>query len=172
MPDKTAKLTVDGRTIELPVITGTEGEKAIDISRLRQETGCITMDNGYGNTGSCESAITFIDGEKGILRYRGYPIEELAASAVAGDGRRHLAAVPDVGFAGAVRIGCSDETPLRIVTALFPREQVPGRVARVQARLAALGAPEDGVDGLDLVRADVCEAVGKRDGAAYRGDPE
>ncbi|MFH1706641.1 MAG: citrate synthase [Planctomycetota bacterium] len=79
MSNKTAKLTVDGTTIELPVITGTEGEKAIDISRLRQETGCITMDNGYGNTGSCNSAITFIDGEKGILRYRGYPIEELAA---------------------------------------------------------------------------------------------
>ena len=79
MPSKTATLTMDGRSIELPVIVGTEGEKAIDISRLRQDTGCITLDNGYGNTGACESAITFIDGEKGILRYRGYPIEDLAA---------------------------------------------------------------------------------------------
>ncbi|MDX2420598.1 MAG: hypothetical protein QNL45_05960, partial [Nitrospirota bacterium] len=61
----------DGQTIELPVITGTENEKAIDISKLRSQTGHITMDPGYGNTGSCQSEITFLDGEKGILRYRG-----------------------------------------------------------------------------------------------------
>ena len=73
-----AQLTVDGRTIELPVIEGSEGEKAIDISRLRSESGLITFDPGFANSGSCRSAITFIDGEKGILRYRGYPIEELA----------------------------------------------------------------------------------------------
>ncbi len=77
MPDK-AKITLDGKTYEYPVIVGTEGEKAIDISALRAETGYITLDNGYGNTGSCQSAITFIDGDKGILRYRGIPIEELA----------------------------------------------------------------------------------------------
>jgi citrate synthase len=71
----------DGQTIELPVITGTENEKAIDISKLRPQTGHITMDPGYGNTGSCESTITFLDGEKGILRYRGIPIEQLAAKA-------------------------------------------------------------------------------------------
>ncbi len=74
----TAKLSVDGKTIELPIISGTEGEKAIDISSLRGETGYITMDPGYVNTGSCESDICFIDGEKGILRYRGIDIEELA----------------------------------------------------------------------------------------------
>lgn len=68
----------DGQTIELPVMTGTEGEKAVDISKLRPQTGHITMDPGYGNTGSCESKITFLDGEKGILRYRGIPIEQLA----------------------------------------------------------------------------------------------
>ncbi len=75
---ETAKLLVDGKEFELPVLRGTEGEKAIDISTLRKVTGYVTLDKGYENTGSCKSAITFIDGEKGILRYRGYPIEELA----------------------------------------------------------------------------------------------
>jgi citrate synthase len=72
------ELAYGGRSTRLPVVRGTEDETAIDISRLRSDTGLITLDNGYGNTGSCQSAITFIDGEKGILRYRGYPIEELA----------------------------------------------------------------------------------------------
>jgi len=76
---ETATLIVKGKEYELPVITGSEGEVAIDITKLRSATGAITMDSGYGNTGSCESAIAFIDGEKGILHYRGYPIEELAA---------------------------------------------------------------------------------------------
>jgi citrate synthase len=73
-----AKLIIDDQTLDLPVITGSEDEKAIDITTLRNTTGYITMDPGYGNTGSCISDITFIDGEKGILRYRGFPIEELA----------------------------------------------------------------------------------------------
>lgn len=76
----TAKLIFEGKEYEFPVIEGTEGEKAIDISTLRTKTGAITYDHGYGNTGSCKSSITFIDGEKGILRYRGYPIEELATN--------------------------------------------------------------------------------------------
>ena len=76
---ETAQLTVRGKTVELPMVVGPEDETAIDISRLRKETGAITLDYGYLNTGSCESAITFLDGEKGILRYRGYPVEELAA---------------------------------------------------------------------------------------------
>jgi len=71
-----ATLTIDGKALELPVIEGTEGELAIDISQLRAQTGYITYDPGFGNTGSCQSAITFINGEKGILRYRGIPIEE------------------------------------------------------------------------------------------------
>jgi citrate synthase len=75
---ETAKLTYMGKTYELPVITGTEGEKGIDISRLRQDAGLITLDTGYANTGSCTSDITFMDGEKGILRYRGIPVEQLA----------------------------------------------------------------------------------------------
>ena len=73
-----AILQLDGKSFELPIVIGTEGEKAIDISTLRDTTGYITLDDGYGNTGACSSAITFIDGEKGILRYRGIPIEELA----------------------------------------------------------------------------------------------
>jgi len=75
---KTAKLEIDGKIYELPIVVGTEGERAIDISSLRQASGYITLDEGYANTGSCRSAVTFIDGEKGILRYRGIPIEELA----------------------------------------------------------------------------------------------
>ncbi len=76
-----ASLAVDGREVTMPVVVGTEREVGIDISQLRARTGAITLDPGYGNTGSCESAITFIDGERGILRYRGYPIEQLAGSA-------------------------------------------------------------------------------------------
>ncbi len=75
---ETAELTLDGKTISLPVIEGTEKEKAFDISKLRDQTGYITIDPGYKNTGACKSAITFLDGEEGILRYRGYPIEQLA----------------------------------------------------------------------------------------------
>jgi citrate synthase len=76
---ETAKLTLpDGKEVDLPVIVGSEGEHAIDIRRLRAQTGYITIDEAYRNTGSCQSAITFIDGENGILRYRGYPIEEVA----------------------------------------------------------------------------------------------
>lgn len=73
-----AKIEIGGKTYELPVIEGTENEKAIDISKLRDLSGYITIDRGYKNTGSCTSAITFLDGEKGILRYRGYTIEQLA----------------------------------------------------------------------------------------------
>ncbi len=73
-----AQLSINGEAYELPLVVGTENETAIDIRSLRKDTGYITLDSGYGNTGSCESAITFIDGEEGILRYRGYPIEDLA----------------------------------------------------------------------------------------------
>ena len=76
----TAKLEVNGKSVELPVIVGTEDEVAFDITTLRSNTGAITMDWGYGNTGSAESEITYLNGEEGILRYRGYPIEQLAES--------------------------------------------------------------------------------------------
>jgi citrate synthase len=79
MSDK-AELRLDGNTYELPVITGTENERALDIRRLRAQSQLITLDPGYVNTGSCTSAVTFLDGERGILRYRGIPIEQLAES--------------------------------------------------------------------------------------------
>ena len=73
-----ATLNINGKSYELPIIEGTENEKAIDISKLRSETGLITIDPGFKNTGSTKSSITFLDGEKGILSYRGYPIDQLA----------------------------------------------------------------------------------------------
>jgi len=78
---ETAKLVLEGKEFEFPVIEGTENEKAIDISSLRDTTGYVTLDTGYKNTGATKSAITFLDGEKGILKYRGYSIEELAEKA-------------------------------------------------------------------------------------------
>lgn len=77
MSDK-AQLILEGKTYELPIVVGTENEKAVDITTLRQTTGYVTLDNGYMNTGATTSEITFLDGEKGILRYRGIPIEQLA----------------------------------------------------------------------------------------------
>ncbi len=76
----TAELRWKDGTAELPVIEGTDGDAGVDIGQLRAETGLITLDPGYGNTGACTSAITFLDGENGVLRYRGYPIEQLAGS--------------------------------------------------------------------------------------------
>jgi citrate synthase len=76
-----ARLVLDGKDYDLPVVVGSEGEVAVDIAELRAKSGAITLDTGYGNTGACLSAITFIDGERGILRYRGYPIEEVAERA-------------------------------------------------------------------------------------------
>ena len=78
---ETAKIELDGKTYEFPVVVGTENEKAIDISKLRDTTGYVTLDTGYKNTGATKSAITFLDGELGILHYRGYPIEQLAEKA-------------------------------------------------------------------------------------------
>ncbi|MGE5153959.1 MAG: citrate/2-methylcitrate synthase, partial [Bdellovibrio bacteriovorus] len=75
-----ATLILEGQHYDLPVVEGSEGERAIDVRSLRERTGHITLDPGYGNTGSCESAITYIDGEQGILRYRGIPIEQFVDS--------------------------------------------------------------------------------------------
>ena len=77
---ETAQLRIGDKTVDLPIIEGTEGERAIDITNLRRDAGVITLDPGYANTGSCQSAITFIDGDRGILRYRGIEIEDLAAN--------------------------------------------------------------------------------------------
>ena len=80
MSDK-AKLNFDNNEYEFQVVTGSEKEKAIDVSSLRSEANLITIDPGFKNTGSCRSSITFLDGEKGVLRYRGYSIEDLAENA-------------------------------------------------------------------------------------------
>ena len=76
-----ATLVIEGKNYEFDVTVGTENEKCIDFQQLRDVTGYITMDPGFANTGSCYSSITYVDGAKGILRYRGYPIEEIAAKA-------------------------------------------------------------------------------------------
>ncbi len=81
MTENTATLTIDGKSYDFDVHTGTENERAIDLQKLRSQTGYITLDPGFGNTGSCFSSITYVDGAKGILRYRGYPIEEIAEKA-------------------------------------------------------------------------------------------
>ena len=82
MSNQTAQLTINGTTYELPIVESTTGEQAIDVRRLLPETGFITLDSGYMNTGSCQSAITYLDGKNGILRYRGYDIEDLAENCV------------------------------------------------------------------------------------------
>ena len=78
---ETARIILEGQEYEFPVLTGSENEKAIDISKLRGSTGYITLDPGFKNTGSTQSGITYLDGENGVLRYRGYSIEELAEKA-------------------------------------------------------------------------------------------
>lgn len=79
MPEH-AVLTIGGQRVELPIITGSEGERAIDVTRLREQTGLITYDPSLGNTGTCKSTITFLDGEAGVLRYRGIPIEQFTTA--------------------------------------------------------------------------------------------
>src|SRR3989304_1939007 len=75
---KTATLPHDGRSVEMPIVHPTDGDAGIDIGQLRAQTGLGTLDNGFGKTGSCASDTTYLDGEPGALRYRGYPIEQLA----------------------------------------------------------------------------------------------
>src|SRR5258706_16310346 len=87
----TATLSYEGGTLEMPVTRGSEGETAIDIAQLRAKTGMITIDPGYGNSGSGLSAITFLDGEKDIPRYHGYPIEGLAGKSTSPRGAGRLA---------------------------------------------------------------------------------
>ena len=77
-----AELKIDGKVIRLPIVVGTEGERALDITNLRQESGLVSLDPGFANTASCMSRITYVDGERGILRYRGIPIEELVNKAM------------------------------------------------------------------------------------------
>ena len=104
-----AKLELEGKAYTLPTLVGTEGEKAVDISSLRASSGYITLDESFGNTGACISKITFIDGEQGILRYRGIPIEELAEKSTLHrvGVSHHLRRVAEPGANPAVSRTCS-----------------------------------------------------------------
>src|SRR5205823_12739639 len=79
-PTESAQLRISGKDFELPLIVGTEQERGLDVSKLLATTGCVTLDEGYANTGATNSSITFLDGDRGNLRYRGYAIEDLAAN--------------------------------------------------------------------------------------------
>ena len=127
----TIKMAYGGEDIELPVVEGSEGERAIDISRLRSQSGLITLDEGFVNTGSTRSAITFLDGEKGILRYRGYPIEQLAAESDFVETAYLLiyGELPDAQQAADFRSGIRDHTmiheDMRSFYNGFPRDAHP-----------------------------------------------
>ena len=128
---ETVKLTYGGQEFELPLIEGSEGERAIDISRLRSQTGLITLDEGFVNTGSTRSAITFLNGEKGILRYRGYPIEQLAAQSDFIETAYLLifGELPNVNQAENFRVGIREHTmiheDMRSFYNGFPRDAHP-----------------------------------------------
>lgn len=151
-----AKLTLNGKDYSLPVIVGTEDEVAVDCTKLRSESGAITYDPGYGNTGSCKSAITFIDGEKGILRHRGYPIEDLAANATFTEVAYLLiyGELPNDKQIGAWRTDLSDHSVLheRMVKLIdhFPLTAHPmGMLASLVASMASF-YPQNGEDDIDV----------------------
>ena len=139
-----AKLILGEKTFELPVFTGTEGEKSIDITKLRAETGYVTLDSGYMNTGACTSAITFLDGEKGILKYRGYNIEEIAqkSSFIESSYLVIYGKLPTAAELRAFeeRIASFDDIPdgLKSMIKAFPKDAHPMGV--LSSNLAALSA--------------------------------
>lgn len=142
--ENTGTIRLGDENFEFPIIEGTEGEKALDTRTLRAKSGCITFDEGYGNTGSCMSDITFIDGEKGILRHRGYPIEQLAENSsfletamlvIYGE----LPAIDDLrAFRAEVRKNASIHTGMHHHFEGFPSDAHP--MAILSAMLNALGA--------------------------------
>jgi citrate synthase len=142
MPDS-ADLEIGDKKYTLNVITGTEQERAVDISRLRKESKVITFDDGYGNTGSCESSVTFIDGDKGILRYRGYDIAELAEKSTFLESA-YLLLYGDLPSSSALqgfRQKVSDycELPPEVLTAVHSRPDHAHPMAVLAAGLQALG---------------------------------
>ena len=155
MDDDTVRLEVDGKTYELAIEVGSEGERAIDIGNLRDQTGLITMDPGFKNTGSCRSAITFIDGEQGILRYRGYPIEELCEQSsflevayllIHGDlptPAQHEAWVE------AIRYHTMLHEDLKLFYSAFPKDAHPMAVSAAVVSAISTFYPED-LDPLDM----------------------
>src|SRR6478672_1403912 len=153
MSDK-AKLVLGDKTIELPVFVGTEGEKAIDITKLRAETGYVTLDSGYMNTGACTSAITFLDGEKGILKYRGYSIEEIAekSSFIESSYLVFYGKLPTASELKAFeeRIASFDDIPegMKAQIKAFPKNAHP--MAVLSANLVALSAWNEDMCAQDL----------------------
>lgn len=157
-----AKLVLGENTYELPVITGSENEKAIDITKLRAQTGYVTLDSGYMNTGACTSAITFLDGEQGILKYRGYPIEELAdkstfleTSYLVNYGKLPTA---DELKAFEARVASYDDVPEGIKTQIkaFPKDAHP--MAVLSSNMVSLSAFYHDLCAQDLTAAQKDEA--------------
>jgi citrate synthase len=153
-----AKLELDGKTYEFPTVVGSEGEVGIDIKALRAQSGAITFDPGYGNTGSCQSAITFIDGEKGVLHYRGYSIDDLAEN-VSFEEVIYLLIwekLPNQAELDAFKAKLAEYSPvndgIKRVLEGFPRDAHPMIV--LQAMVSALGSfvTSDNNDEEDILR--------------------
>lgn len=139
-----AQLRLDDKEYSLPVIRGTEGEKAIDTRKLRADTGYIAYDQGYGNTGSCESAITYLDGDNGILRHRGYPIEQLAENSNFGE-TAYLVIYGELpnaaqrkAFGELLRQHAAIDPQMQAILQGFPKDAPP--MAMLSSLVAALAA--------------------------------
>jgi citrate synthase len=151
---KTAKLELGDQSIELPVFEGTEGEKALDISKLRAQTGYITYDNGLGNTGACISEITFISGEKGILKHRGYTIEDLSAnkSFLEVSYLVNFGTLPNAdelqSFAGKIQEGSRIPEGIKALIKTFPQDAHPMGIT--SAAMVALSGHYPGLLDQDL----------------------
>ncbi len=180
----TARLELDGKSYEFPVVEGTEHELGIDISKLRDTTGYITLDDGYGNTGSCKSAVTYIDGDKGILRYRGIPIEDIAGKSSFVEAAwliifGHLPTPEDRDrFAGLLDQNSMIHTSMRKHFEGFPQHAHP--MAVLSAMINALSAHEPDVldipddSTLELAAARLMSKVRTIAAAAYKssvGEP-
>ena len=152
----TAEIRINDKTLQLPVIEGSEHEIGLDIGALRDKTGAVTLDPGYGNTGACESAITFLDGELGILRYRGYPIDQLAEQAsfletawLLLTGELPTAAQLE-GFEAAERRLRTPPAGLEALIGAFPRDSHPMAVlSAVVVSMSGKGGDGDGFAGLE-----------------------
>ncbi|HND60483.1 MAG TPA: citrate synthase [Opitutaceae bacterium] len=139
-----AQLRLDDKEYLLPVIRGTEGEKAIDTRKLRADTGYIAYDQGYGNTGSCESGITYLDGDNGILRHRGYPIEQLAQNSNFGE-TAYLVIYGELpnaaqrkAFGDLLRQHAAIDPQMQAILQGFPKDAPP--MAMLSSLVAALAA--------------------------------
>ncbi|WP_312721900.1 citrate synthase [Mobilicoccus sp.] len=146
---RTARIELDGTSYEYPVVEGTEHELAIDISKLRADTGYITLDDGYGNTGSCKSAITYIDGDQGILRYRGIPIEQLAEKSTFIESAYlvifgHLPTIEERDrFAGLLTENAMIDESMKKHFDAFPQQTHPMAITSAMVNLVSGYEPED-----------------------------